>query len=44
MEYNYEWFVNDLEKSIQHAPGKPFYMQRCACSRAIAGLGVKVTA
>ncbi|HVO57482.1 MAG TPA: GMC family oxidoreductase [Dongiaceae bacterium] len=28
MEYNYEWFVNDLENPYSTAPGKPFTWQR----------------
>ena len=28
MEYNYEWFVNDLENPYSTPPGKPFTWQR----------------
>jgi len=29
MEYNYEWFVNDLENPYSTPEGKPFSWQRC---------------
>ena len=40
MEYNYTWFVNDLENPYSTPAGKPFTWQRLrVLGRAIAGLG-----